>query len=121
LLHYTNYLKFISEPSCFGFVAKFTDLKSVFQPSVTRNGTLYFISRKKEKPPVEFLIWRTEPINGEFPKLDLLPPGVNTLDAFVNWTPTIAPDESYLIFSSERGYKHGGGDPYISYRNQDGN
>ena len=40
-------------------------MKSVHQPSITRNGTLYFISRQKDPPPNEFLIYRAELINGE--------------------------------------------------------
>jgi hypothetical protein len=108
------------EPRCLELVARFPELKSVFQPSITRNGTLYFISRQKDTTLDEFLIWRAEYINGEYHKPELLPPSINAPDAYVNWTPFIAPDESYLIFSSGRRDNHGGGDLYVSFRNADG-
>jgi predicted alpha/beta superfamily hydrolase len=109
-----------SEPKCIGFVARFPELKSVGQPSITRDGTLYFISRQKDTPPGEFLIYRAELINGEYPKPEPLPRSVNAPDAFVNWTPFIAPDESYLLFSSGRRDRSGGGDLYIARRAPDG-
>jgi hypothetical protein len=105
-----------SEPQCLEFVTRFPELGSVFQPSITQNGTLYFISRQKSTPPGEFLIWRAERINGEYPKLELLPTSINAPDVFVNWTPFIAPDESCLVFSSGRGDDHGGGDLYVTRR-----
>ena len=108
------------EPQCLGFVARFPELKAVYQPSITRNGTLYFISRQKDMPPNEFLIYRAELINGEYPKPELLPQSINAPDAYVNWTPFIAPDESYLLFSSDRRNHHGGGDLYIARRAPDG-
>jgi hypothetical protein len=109
-----------SEPRCLGFVARFPEMKAVYQPSITRSGTLYFISRQKDTPPGEFLIYRAELINGAYPKPELLPQSINAPDAFVNWTPFIAPDESYLLFSSGRRDRHGGGDLYIARRAPDG-
>ena len=38
----------------------------------------------------------------------------------INWTPFIAPDESYLIFSSNRMNNGDAGDHYISFRGDDG-
>lgn len=116
------------KPQCLGFVARFPEMKAVYQPSITRNGTLYFISRPKitpidgtlEGPPHPFLIYRAELINGEYPKPELLPQSINAPDAYVNWTPFIAPDESYLLFSSGRRNRHGGGDLYLARRNPDG-
>ena len=116
------------EPRCLGLVARFPVLKAVYQPSITRNGTLYFISRPKitpldqtlEGPPNPFLIYRAALINGEYSKPELLPPSINAPDAFINWTPFIAPDESYLLFSSGRRNRHGGGDLYLARRAPDG-
>lgn len=117
-----------SEPRCLGFVARFPELTAVYQPSIARNGTLYFISRPKitpldhtlEGPPNPFLIYRAALINGEYSKPERLPRNINGPDAFINWTPFIAPDESYLLFSSGRRDGHGGGDLYLARRASDG-
>jgi hypothetical protein len=109
-----------TEARCLDFVARFPEMMSVYQPSLTRDGTLYFISRQKDTPPDEFLIWRAERINGEYPRPELLPPNINAPEAFVNWTPFIAPDESYLLFSSGRRPVHGGGDLYVTRRGPGG-
>jgi hypothetical protein len=106
-----------SEPKCLGFVAKFPELKSVYQPSVTGNGSLYFISRQKDVPPGEFLIWRAACINGKYPEIEPVSPVINDVDVYVNWTPFIAPDESYLLFS--RGDTNRDiGDLYISFKSK---
>lgn len=116
------------KPHCLGFVARFSEMKAVYQPSITCNGTLYFISRPKitlydntlQGSPNAFLIYRAELINGEYPKPELLPQSINAPDAYVNWTPFIAPDESYLIFSSCRGTPADDrGDLYVCFRRVD--
>jgi len=118
------------EPQCLGFVARFPEMKAVYQPSITRSGTLYFISRPKITPydntvegppnPNAFLLYRAERIDGRYPKPEPLPLIINAPDAFINWTPFIAPDESCLLFSSGRRDRHGGGDLYIARRAPDG-
>jgi Tol biopolymer transport system component len=65
-------------------------------------------------------IYRAEFINGEYAKPEPLPRSINKED-FLNWTPFIAPDESYLLFSSNRhNPEKDAGDLYISYRSSDG-
>ena len=65
-------------------------------------------------------IYRAELINGEYAKPELLPRSIN-LPPFLNWAPFIAPDESYLLFSSNRtGSLDEYGDLYISRRQADG-
>src|ERR1035437_2249004 len=65
-------------------------------------------------------IW-TELINGEYAKPHLLPRSIN-LPPFLNWTPFIAPDESYIIFSSSRRTSADErGDLYICFHKEDGN
>jgi Tol biopolymer transport system component len=104
-----------SEPRCLGLISRFPELKAVYMPSVTMTGTLYFIS-----PAHDSSIYRAEFVNGEYTKPQLLPRNIN-LPPFHNWAPFIAPDESYLLFSSNRtGSLDDHGDLYISRRQADG-
>ncbi len=92
-----------SEPKCLGLITRFPELRFVYNHSITRNGTLYFLGYAEGLELYNnFGIYRTELINGEYAKPELLPPSINTPGGFINWTPYIAPDESYLIFSSRR-------------------
>ena len=84
--------------------------------SFTTTGTLYFTSNRAAAPDQEinFDIHAATNINGKFQKPFRLGKSVNSSgydgDVFV------APDESYLIFSSARPSGHGSGDLYISFR-----
>lgn len=110
-----------SEPQCLGFVARFAGMKSVYQPSVARNGTLYFVARPADGPN-RFLIYRAELVDGGYPRAELLPPGINDPRASANWTPWIALDESFLLFSSNRRDPEADyGDLYVARRQPDGN
>lgn len=51
-------------------------------------------------------------------QLNLLPEPVNT--EYREWDPFIAPDESYIIFTSDRPNGFGGGDLYISFKSEEG-
>jgi Tol biopolymer transport system component len=88
---------------------------------VTRTGTLYFIGHAPGGMRNDFGIYRSELVNGEYAKPQLLPRSIN-LPPALNWAPFIAPDESYLLFSSNRtGSLDDYGDLYISRRLADGN
>ncbi len=99
-----------SERKSLGLLARFPDLRSAAGPSIARNGTLYFSAN--------FGIYRAELIDGEYAKPQLLPQSINE-PGTLNWTPFIASDESYLLFSSGRGNRHGG-DLYVARRAPDG-
>jgi uncharacterized protein (TIGR02145 family) len=104
-----------SEPKCLNLVARYPELREAALPSIARNGTLYFIGYAPDTH-VNQGIYRAEFINGEYAKPELLPRSIN-LPPFHNWTPFIAPDESYLLFSSNRtGGLDRWGDLYISRR-----
>lgn len=104
-----------SEPKNLGLIARMSELKSASCPSITHNGTLYFMG-----DPVgsgmykDSRIYRAEIINGEYAKPELLPFCIN-LPSFWNFTPFIAPNESYLVFASNRHNQDDGGDLYISF------
>jgi Tol biopolymer transport system component len=68
----------------------------------------------------DYGIYRSEFVNGEYAKPELLPHSIN-LPPFLNTAPFIAPDESYLLFSSNRNTSPDDfGDLYISRRQPDG-
>jgi hypothetical protein len=112
-----------SQPKYLNLVARYPELRWAGVGSVAGNGTLYFMSYRTGTPDDDgnnFGIYRAELVNGECTKPELLPSSINLLP-FLNWTPFIAPDESYLIFSSSRGTpKNDGGDLYVSFRQPDG-
>jgi hypothetical protein len=88
-----------------------------YHPTVTLDGTLYFCSNRGG----EYNIYRSKYENGRFATVEKLDAVVNS---HVNgadgaYDPYIAPDESYIIFSSVRSGGYGQEDQYISF-NKDG-
>ena len=84
-----------------------------YYPSVTAGGDIYFTAKRDDGSGGED-IWRASPEGEGYGKPELVPGGVNSerdeFNAFV------APDASYIIFSSwgrEDGL--GGGDLYVSF------
>lgn len=108
-----------SEPRCLDLVARDPELRQAAMPRITRDGTLYFIGYTPETR-ANHGIYRAELTDGEYARPELLPRSIN-LPPFLNWAPFIAPDESYLLFSSNRrDPDHDGGDLYVSHRQPDG-
>jgi Tol biopolymer transport system component len=101
-----------SDPRLLGY--PFTEENKTLQPSITNNGTIYFLGYL-EGVQKKYGIYRSRFINGQYSKPELLNESINT--EYPDWCPYIAPDESYLIFSSKRPGGYGGFDLYISYRN----
>ncbi len=106
------------EPKCLDIVARWPELKFAWVGAIAGNGTLYF-SGHAPGLYEDSGIYRAELANGAYTTPQLLPSNIN-LPPFLNWTPFIAPDESYLLFSSNRPSSHGWADLYISLRNADG-
>ncbi|MBU8869792.1 MAG: hypothetical protein KOO60_02845 [Gemmatimonadales bacterium] len=110
-----------SEPKSVGLISRFPEVRHTYYPSIASNGTLYFMGYL-EGQWLNLGIYRSELINGEYAKPELLPSSINALGGKRNYTPFIAPDESYLIFCSSRGLPASDvGDLYISFRQPDGN
>jgi hypothetical protein len=84
-----------------------------FEVSVARSGTLYFSSTRKGGQG-DIDIYRARPVDGRYPSVENLGPPVNTASG--DDLPYIAPDESYLIFASNRAGGLGERDLYISFR-----
>ena len=101
-----------SEPKNLGNVVNFQ--KRQDGPSVTRDGTLYFCSMYGDFDG----IYRAELANGAYIIREKLGFGISSGE--VDGLPYIAPDESYLIFTSFRPGSVGMSDLYISFRHSDG-
>jgi hypothetical protein len=101
-----------SEPKNLGNVVNFQ--KRQDGPSVTSDGTLYFCSMYGDHDG----IYQAELSNGLYVKREKLGFGINS--GSVNGLPYIAPDESYLIFTSFRPGSIGMSDLFISFRHSDG-
>lgn len=82
------------------------------QAAYNSDGTVYYLEAKGNYGP--FYIFRSRFENGKYHKPEALPSCINST-APQNWTPYIAPDDSYLIFSSSRAGGFGQGDLYISF------
>ena len=80
-------------------------------PSVASNGTLYFAGEREGGKGGNDL-YRARLVNGKYEQVERLDE-LNTPN--VDADPYIAPDESYLIFCSDRGGGFGSGDLYISF------
>ncbi|MCP5106099.1 MAG: hypothetical protein GY950_22125, partial [bacterium] len=103
-----------SEPRHLGFEVN-TD-KEDYYPVVTRDGTLYFSSQREGEGTNN--IYHSRLKDGKYTKADKLGEAVNT--EYREFDPFIAPDESFLIFASERPDGYGASDLYISFRKEDG-
>jgi len=95
----------------------FTEATQTRQPSVAYNGTIYFLGYH-EGVQRDYGIYRSSVAYGYYTKPELLNESINT--KYPDWCPYIAPDESYLIFSSKRPGGYGGFDLYVSYRRKNG-
>jgi Tol biopolymer transport system component len=91
--------------------------KDEAQPSVTKDGTIYFISKTKGYKH-NLCIARSKFFNGRYLAPEVLPEPINLRGSYA-WCPFIASDESYLLFSSERKDDLGLGDIYISHKRTD--
>lgn len=91
------------EPRCLDLLTRFPELKFVYHLSFTTRGTLYFLGHAPGRGLINDMgIYRLESVHGAFTKPELLPPSINAPGGVLNWTPFIAPDESYLLFASNR-------------------
>lgn len=100
-------------------LAQYPELKYTRGLSIADNRSIYFMSHLVG-PMNGYGIYRAEFINGEYAKPEPLPLNINKA-GFLNWTPFISPDESYLLFSSNRkDPDNDAGDLYISLRLTDG-
>jgi hypothetical protein len=101
-----------AEPKNLGNVINFQ--KRQDGPSITNDGTLYFCSMYGNHDG----IYRAELADGLYVEREKLGSGINS--GSVDGMPYIAPDESFLIFTSFRSTSIGMSDLFISFRKGDG-
>jgi len=86
-------------------------------PCVTGDGMLYFFSRRDGGLGMGD-VYKAKRTNGQYPEVENLGAPINTeyheVDAFV------VPDESYMIFCSDRPGGYGKADLYVTFRKTDG-
>jgi tetratricopeptide (TPR) repeat protein len=83
-----------------------------YYPSFTSSGVMYFTDKNSD-------IYRTPLVDGRMSAREKLSEAVNTDGA--DYNAFVAPDESFLLFSSDGwGDGFGGFDMYISFRTEDG-
>ncbi len=91
------------------------DYSSVY-PTTSRNENLYFCSAKIENGLGGGDIWMSENKDGEY--FTLTNPGKNINSTSWDIDPFISPNESYIIFSSNRDGGYGSFDLYISFKDE---
>ncbi len=89
-----------------------------FMATVTNDLTIYYVGHF-EGGKNNYGIYRSELISGRYQDPKLLPESINSI--YIDWTPFISPDESYLLFSSTREGGFGSGDLYVSFRDPEDN
>jgi len=84
-----------------------------------RNESVYYdLGQPTESGQWNWKIYTMTYVDGHYqPPLEL-GDGIN--DGQLNWCPWVAPDESYLIWSSHREGEFGNGDLYISFKTPSG-
>jgi hypothetical protein len=92
--------------------------KSEIGPSLSSNGNVYFHRFDRDGGFGSVDIYRSEFTNGGYKKPENLGDSINSSSMDV--LPYIAPDESYLLFSSFRPGGYGDFDIYISFKKKDG-
>lgn len=88
------------------------------QVSLTSSETIYYLGHL-EGVKNNYGIFRSRLVNGQYQNPEALPAIINSKN--LDWTPFIAPDESYLLFSSFREGGYGAGDIWISFRDSSDN
>jgi hypothetical protein len=110
------------EPKYISIISRYPEIKFAYNLAITKSGTLYFLGMAPGQGLWNnYGIYRSELINGQYTKPELLPSVINKRDDILNWTPFISPDESYLLYCSRRMKPADDyGDLYICFRKADG-
>ncbi len=87
-----------------------------YYPMMTNDGTIYFSSQREGTGTNN--IYRSKLINGKYSKAEKLGDAINTKHR--EFDPYVSPDETILIFTSNRPEGFGSGDLYVSFKNKNG-
>ncbi len=85
-------------------------------PSVTNDGTIYYMSRREEGAG-RTDVWRSKNLDGVYGEAENLSDFVNTEGSDID--PFVAPDESYLIVCQDREGGFGNFDLYVYFQRED--
>ena len=85
-------------------------------PSVTNDGTVYYMSRREEGAG-RTDVWRSENLDGVYGEAENLSDIVNTDGSDID--PFVAPDESYLIVCQDKEGGSGRFDLYVYFQGED--
>jgi len=113
-LEYWTIWKINRTSSGWGKPQNFPHLRGAY-PTITNNGTIYFYARSENKKGD---IFRSELKNGEYSAPAKVKAPIST--QYWENDPYIAPDESYLVFQSDRPGTFGEGDLFVSFRLKNG-
>ncbi len=91
--------------------------KNDYYPTLTARGDLYFCSRR-DGGEGESDIYRARLVDGRFGRPENVGSPINSEHS--DFDPFVGPDESYIIFASDRPGGLGNADLYISFRGKDG-
>lgn len=87
-----------------------------WEVAIARNGTLYFSSARNGGYG-DLDLYRARPRDGAYSEVENMGPTINTAKG--DDLPYIAPDESYLVFASNREGGYGKRDLYVSFQRED--
>jgi len=82
--------------------------------SITNDSTIYFTLHTD----LGAYIYKSRRMNGQYAEFEKLP---NQINSFNSSSPYIAPDESYIIFESDRSGSFGVSDLYVSFKDNEDN
>lgn len=106
-----------SEPISLSSPPNFLKPNYTLHPCVIGDTSIYLSSFSGEVCKSEFK-------HGSYGEIDILPPPINQMneeDEECWGDPYVSPDESLMIFRSNRKGGYGGSDLYITYKNKEGN
>lgn len=103
-----------SEPVC--MPSPVNSNSDEYYASCSNNGTLYFTSTR-EGGKGAWDIYMSKPLDGVYREIEDMEDSINS--KYNEHDPFIAPDESYIIFTSSRPGGQGRGDLYISFKKTD--
>ena len=90
-----------------------SETKNRNQLSIACNGNLYYLAHQTIDDKWTPSIVRSQYKNGTYQNTEALPSNINS--SSLDWTPCIAPNDSYLLFASNRDERYT--DLYISFHN----
>ncbi len=105
-----------SEPKNLGYPINTEKLEAM--PSIAGDGSLYFV-KSHEGVAGGMGIYCAKYVDGQYQAPKALDPQINSVHH--DWTPYIAPDQSYLLFSSNRPDGNRNFDLYVTFQKSNGN